>query len=155
MMKKNHYEDERVKMQRLKITSEAYAILMIILMSSMLIKQFILDASSSEYLVEAVGFFGVSVYILARNIFVGNQLFPGDKKKTMLLRPFITGIVVTVVTYFRNLEAHQNSENIPMTILALLITFASAFISTFAVLYIIDKINTNKIRKLEEKFDDE
>lgn len=153
-MKNNRYEDERVRMQKLKIGSEALAILLVLLVVSMLVKQFIFEASFSEYIVEFIGFFGVSIYILIRNIFVGNTLFPNIKKKALFIIPIICGITVTIVSFVSNLEFHLQSGNLAKTLLVLLVAFLSSAIGCFVFTYLLYRGNKIRSKKLEEKFDD-
>ena len=80
-MKTNQMNDERVINERRKITAEAYGLIMIFLLISMLVKQFIFHSEFNEYAVEFIAFFGSSIYIVIRNIFVGNNLYEEAIKK--------------------------------------------------------------------------
>ena len=80
-MKNNNIQDERVTAQKRKITSEAFLLVMTFLIGSILVKQFVYDASFSEYAIEFIAFFGASLYITIRNIFVDNNLFTDEIKK--------------------------------------------------------------------------
>jgi len=53
-MKKQDMQDERVVAQRRKINSEAYGILMIVLLGSILVQQFLLNAPFKQYAVEVI-----------------------------------------------------------------------------------------------------
>jgi len=152
-MKNNRHEDERVKMQKLKIGSEALSLVMVLLMVSMLVKQFVLEASFKEYMIEFIGFFGASVYIIIRNIFVGNTLFPNTKKKVLFIIPLVCGVTITIVSFLSNLESHLQSGNLVMTLIVLLIAFITSTVGSFVVIYLIYKGNEKRSKKLEEKFD--
>ena len=49
-MKNNNIQDERVTAQKRKITSEAFLLVMIFLIGSILVKQFVYDASFQNML---------------------------------------------------------------------------------------------------------
>ena len=73
-MKKNILNDERVINEKRKITNEAFSLIMLILISSILVQQFVFKAHFSEYATEFICFFGALIYILIRNISVGNKI---------------------------------------------------------------------------------
>jgi len=152
-MKNNRYEDERVRMQKLKIGSEALSLVMVLLMVSMLVKQFVLEAPFKEYMIEFIGFFGASVYIIIRNIFVGNTLFPNTKKKSLYIIPLVCGVTITIVSFVSNLESHLQSGNLAMTLIVLSVAFITSTIGSFVVIYLIYRSNEKRSKKLEEKFD--
>ena len=58
---------------------------MIFLLISMLVKQFIFHSEFNEYAVEFIAFFGASIYIVIRNIFIGNNLYEENRLKKMAL----------------------------------------------------------------------
>lgn len=56
-MKKNILNDERVINEKRKITNEAFSLIMLILISSILVQQFVFKAHFSEYATEFICFF--------------------------------------------------------------------------------------------------
>ena len=94
-MKNNQINDERVINERRKITAEAYGLIMIFLLISMLVKQFIFHSEFNEYAVEFIAFFGSSIYIVIRNIFVGNNLYEENKKRLPIMNSIIMGLSST------------------------------------------------------------
>lgn len=152
-MTNNRYEDERVKQQKLKIGSEALWFLMMFLMASVLYKQFVLDAEFKEYMVEFIGFFGASVYIVIRNIFAGNNMFSNLKNKALYIIPLICGLATTAASFVMNREYHMSGENIGLSIAALLVSFASSAVGSFILIYVIYKSNKKRADKLAEKYD--
>lgn len=73
-LRKKLIEDERIAAQRRKIQSDACGILLIVLLVSTLVQQYVFDAPFSQYAVEFVCFVGASIYIVIRNIISGNDL---------------------------------------------------------------------------------
>lgn len=83
-MKNNQINDERVTNIKRQIVGEAYGLVMIFLLSSILIKQFILNAEFSQYAVEFIAFL-VQVYILLLAIFLLEMICMVKIKKYYLL----------------------------------------------------------------------
>lgn len=151
-MKNNQINDERVINQKRKITGEAYGLVMIFLLSSILIKQFILHSEFNEYAVEFIAFFGSSIYIVIRNIFVGNNLYGKDKKRLPLINSLIMGASVTATLVFlRYKEFNTTNDFISESIIA----FVSATLSSFVLFYITNKITQKRIKYIENKYDEE
>ncbi|MDF2866204.1 MAG: hypothetical protein K0R72_1022 [Clostridia bacterium] len=158
-MKKQIIQDERVVAQKQKILSESYVILMIILIISIFIQQNLLNAPFKQYAVEFICFFGISIYILIRNLTLGIDMF-GEKKKAKIIalrNSIIAGIAVTVVTGISNYieYAEKYEGKLIFFVISLLITFVSAVICTFVVFALIGFINNMKINQLEKKLDEE
>lgn len=150
-MKRNVVRDERVINEKRKITNEAFIFIMIVLMGSMLIKQFIFKAEFSEYAVEFICYFGASTYIVFRNINIGNKLFSEELKKRKVIKlSIIMGVTVTIVNAYL-LGNDGSGSNFPN----LIVSFVSAALTTFIVWTLLIKFNERKIKKIESKFDDE
>ena len=90
-MKKQNPQDERIVVERRKINSEAYGILFIVLLMSVLIQHYLLEAPIEQYAVELICFVGISVYTLIRYMTIGHDLF-GEGKRARYI-PLISGIV--------------------------------------------------------------
>ena len=99
-MKNNQMNDERVINEKRKITTEAYGLIMIFLLISMLVKQFIFHSEFNEYAVEFIAFFGSSIYIVIRNIFVGNNLYEENKKRLPIMNSIVMGVSVNICFSF-------------------------------------------------------
>ena len=78
-------------MKKRKITGEAYGLIMIFLLISMLVKQFVFHLEFNQYAVEFIAFFGASIYIVIRNIFVGHNLYRENKKRLPIINSIIMG----------------------------------------------------------------
>ena len=133
-MKTNQMNDERVINEKRKITTEAYGLIMIFLLISMLVKQFIFHSEFNEYAVEFIAFFGASIYIVIRNIFVGNNLYEENKKRLPIMNSIIMGLSSTfALALLRYKEFNTRNdfilESIEVFIFYILNSFLSYFIS--------------------------
>ena len=149
-MKNNQINDERVINERRKITAEAYGLIMIFLLISMLIKQFIFHSEFNEYAVEFIAFFGSSIYIVIRNIFVGNNLYEENKKRLPIMNSIIMGLSSTfALALLRYKEFNTRND----FILESITTFICATLSSFLFIYITNKITQKRIKYMENKYD--
>lgn len=154
-MKKGKIQDERVLSQKRKIGSDAYQILSLGLFLSVFVQSYIFNATFSQYAVEIILFIVVSLYVIARNIMVGNDIFDSDKvnQKFVIINSIICGVIVvlinTTLNYikFRELFINETSD----MLLASLITFLCASVFTFGVLQVLYFINKKKQMKIDLK----
>lgn len=151
-MKKNIIRDERVSMQKQKITTEAFSLIMIFLIGAILVKQFIFQAEFHEYVVEFIAFFGGCIYIIVRNICVGNNLFGENKKSLPIVNSFIIGVTTTAVTTFLHYEEFNNVNNF---ISEMIVAFLSSTLAAYLFYYILNKVTQKRIKVIEKKFDED
>lgn len=151
-MKNNKINDERVINEKRKITGEAYGLIMIFLIISILVKQFIFHSEFNEYAVEFIAFFGSSTYIIIRNIFVGNNLYGDNKKSLPIMNSIIMGASVTFTLVFLRFKEFNTINDF---ILESLMAFICSALSSFLFFYIINKINIKRIKYIENKYNDE
>jgi exosortase/archaeosortase len=151
-MKNNKINDERVINEKRKITGEAYGLIMIFLIISILVKQFIFHSEFNEYAVEFIAFFGSSTYIIIRNIFVGNNLYGDNKKSLPIINSIIMGASVTFTLVFLRFNEFNTLNDF---ILESLMAFICSVLSSFLFFYIINKINIKRIKYIENKYNDE
>lgn len=151
-MKNNKINDERVINEKRKITGEAYGLIMIFLIISILVKQFIFHSEFNEYAVEFIAFFGSSTYIIIRNIFVGNNLYGDNKKSLPIINSIIMGASVTFTLVFLRFNEFSTLNDF---ILESLMAFICSALSSFLFFYIINKINIKRIKYIENKYNDE
>lgn len=159
-MKNKNLEDERVVAQRRKINSEAYGILMIALFCSMLIQQFLLNAPFEQYAGEFICFSGITIYTVIRYIILGlNICGEGKLAKAMpFVDSIVVGIVVTVINGVSNYTKYAGQykkDGIGFFIPVLAVTFISATILTFVVLYCVSYLNNKKQAKIAKQLDEE
>ena len=159
-MKKQNTQDERVVAQRRKIHSEAYSILMMVLLASILVQRFLLNASFEQYAVEFICFFGMSIYMIIRYLTFGLDIY-GEGKRSIripLVNSMVVGITVTtingVLNYTEYAERYQE-EGIGYFITFLAVTFISAAVSAFAVLSYLNYLNKKKQAKIENQLEQE
>jgi hypothetical protein len=159
-MKRQNMQDERVSAQQRKINSEAYSILMIVLLASMLVQQFLLDAPFEQYAAEFICFFGVSIYTIVRYMTLGLNIYGEGKraKSIPLVNSIVTGITVTVINgvlnYTRYAE-HYKEDGIGFFIATLAVTFISATVSVFILLSCLSYLNKKKQAKIQKQLDED
>ena len=151
-MKKNIIKDERVSMQKQKITTEAFSLIMMFLIGAILVKQFIFQLEFHEYVVEFIAFFGGCIYIIVRNICVGNNLFGENKKSLPIVNSFIIGVTTTAVTTFLHYEEFNNVNNF---IGEMIVAFLSSTLAAYLFYYILNKVTEKRIKVIEKKFDED
>jgi FtsH-binding integral membrane protein len=159
-MKKQNSQDERVVAQRRKIISEAYGILMIALFCSILVQKFLLNAPFEQYAVEFICIFGMSLYLMIRHLTLGLNIY-GEGKRAItipIMNGIVTGIVVTAITgvssYIQYAE-HYKEDGIGYFIAVLAITFTSATVFSFVVLYCFHYLNKKKQARIQKQLDEE
>ena len=152
-------QDERVVAERRKIGSETCQLLMFALVGSILVKQFAYAAPFSQYAVEFICVMGASVYILIRNFLSGNNLFDSkrDSKIMLVVKSMIIALAVAAINgVYRYIEYEEHfTDEIGLFILTLAITFVSAFVVTFTVLFALYLINKKRQEKIEANFIDD
>lgn len=162
-MKKNLIQDERITAQRHKIQSDACGILLIVLLMSILVQEYVFDAPFSQYAAEFACFFGASMYIVIRNIVSGNDLY-GTKnsgKKLLVVNSLVTGITVTVIVGISNYIRYSEKFTGGLLFAALAITFACGTFTAFLGLSLVHILNKRRQKKYQKnwtkkkvKFDD-
>lgn len=157
-MKSKQEQDERVIAQNRKINSEAYSLMMMVLILSVPVQQFILHAPPEQYAVEFFCFVGASLYTIVRQLTLGLNVF-GEKSpnRIMLTNGIVTGLTVTVVSgvlnYTRNADKYKG--NLRLIGSTLLITFVTAMASSFAVMFLFQYVNGKRQKQIKEKLDAE
>ena len=158
-MKKQNPQDERIVVERRKINSEAYGILFIVLLMSVLIQNYWLEAPIEQYAVELICFVGISVYTLIRYMTIGHDLFGEGKRARYipLISGIVTGIIVTmfngVLNYSKYAEHYE--DNFGLFIAVLAITFISAAALVFVLLSCIGYLNKKKQAKILKQLEDD
>lgn len=159
-MKRQNMYDERVLAQRRQINSEAYGILMLVLLVSILVQQFWLNAPFEQYAVEFIGFFGMSVYMIVRYLTLGLNLYGEGKraKGIILINSIVTGLTVTAISGVLNYTRyakHYRADGIGYFIAALAVTFISATILAVMVLSGLNYLNRKKQAKIQKALDED
>lgn len=158
-MKTQNLQDERVVAQRRKINSEANGILMIVLLCSILVQQFLLNAPFEQYAVEFICFLGISLYMSIRYMTLGLNINGEGKQANaiLLVNSIIVGITVTTINGIFNYiryAGQYKEDGIGYFIAVLAITFISATVSAFVVLFTLDCINKKKQEEIKKQLDE-
>ncbi|WP_312940526.1 DUF6773 family protein [Oscillibacter sp.] len=159
-MKRQNTQDERIAAQRRKINSDAYGILMAVLLISILVQQFFLNAPFKQYAVETICFFGMSFYMIVRYMTLGLDLYGEGKhaKGMLLVNSLVAGTAVTaingVLNYTQYAERYK-ADGMGYFIAVLAITFISATVCTFAVQALFDYLNKKKQAKIQKQLDED
>lgn len=153
-MKKQIVNDERISIQRRKIGNEAFYIIFFGLWISILIQQYLLDVSVSQYWVELVLLILVSFYVLVRNIMTGNDIFAMENaSRKLILNSIICGIFVTIINAIFN--EHLFKLGVVNGLIAMSITFITSTIMVYVILKLFYKINKMKQENIESKLNAE
>ncbi|MEL7648637.1 MAG: DUF6773 family protein [Sedimentibacter sp.] len=98
-MKNNKIQDERILLARRKIQSDAYGLLVWVLLISIIIQQFFMKAPFAQYAVEFFAFMGCGLYILIRHFKEGIDIWSlkSDGKKKLLLNTIISGVFSVIL----------------------------------------------------------
>ena len=158
-MKNTDIKDERIVFQKRKIGSDTFGIVYFGLIASILLQQFILEAQFSQYAAEFIIFAVATVYIVVRNIIVGNNIFgeSSNGQKMVIINSLISGITITVITTTLNSINYglDKMGGVPGIALTALITFASGAFVSFIGFEILYRINEKRQKQITEKYNDD
>lgn len=141
-MKNNKIKDERVLMEQRKIQSRAYAWIVYILLVSVLVQHFFMNAPFKQYAVEFFLFIGSGIYCIIANYKEGIDIWDseaGMKKKTIIMA-FVGGAAATLV--YGILSRGKASE-----IIVYFFAFAIAFMGFNLMMITINRKRQNSILK--------
>ncbi|HZK52579.1 MAG TPA: DUF6773 family protein [Desulfosporosinus sp.] len=74
----NKIKDERVLEQQRKIGSDAFQLVSYLLLASIIYKQFMINAAISSYMTEVVTLVVGLLYVVLKNILIGNDIYAND-----------------------------------------------------------------------------
>lgn len=158
-MKKKKIQDERVLSQKRKIGNDAFQIISLGLFLSVLVQQYIFDAPFSQYAVEMILLITVSLYVIVRNIMVGNDIFNSNKvnQRVVIINSIICGIIITIVNTILNYIKFRDifTTDIVNSVVVSLVTFVCASAVSFVVLQILYVINKRKQIQIEIQLEDD
>lgn len=158
-MKNQIQKDERVLAQKRKIGSDAFNILWIALIISVLVQQYFFNAPFVQYAVEIVLFIAVSIYIIIRNLIHGNDLFASKKggQAIVIINSLVCGCTVTIINTILNYMQYSETVKLPIGINTVLvggITFISATATAFVGLELMYLANNKKQKNIESHLND-
>lgn len=152
----NKIKDERVLEQHRKIGSDAFQLVSMFLLLSILYKQFILNAPISTYMTEAIAFFGGAFYVTFRNVMLGNNIKGNDNNdkkshgmKKYLLGSLVSSLAITTVLVINDYTRYsQNKENI-------IIVFFCAFAYWFLISWGLSWLSRKRADKIARQNEEE
>lgn len=151
-MKKNKpILDERILYSKEKINSEAFLIVITLLILSIIVKALILDMSFKSYMFE----FGICIisliYVSVRNIAAGN-IFYNPTVENELIISLIVGVAASAVISMLNYIRYGGIAK--LYLICFVITFLSFFGGTFFLLFISDRLSKANADKTFKKYND-
>lgn len=122
-MKNNKIQDERILQERRKIQSTAYAWIQIILLVSIIVQQFFMNAPFVQYAVEFFILICSGLFNIISNFNRGIDIWnpTGDGKKKLLFNTITSGIVSVILLAF--LSGNYNIENLALYFVTFVIFF--------------------------------
>ena len=98
-MESNKIQDERILLERRRIQSRGYAYVVYILLISIIVQQFFMNAPFAQYAVEFFVLIGCGIYNVTSNYMKGIDIWNprGDGKKQILLGTLISGFVSVIL----------------------------------------------------------
>ncbi len=159
-MKKHIQHDERVLAQKRKIGSDAFNIVWIGLLISVLVQQYLFDAPFTQYAVEMVLFIAASIYVVIRNLLGGNDLFDSKKRgQTIIItNSLVCGFTVTIINTILNYMKYSETTPLPIgvnTALVSGITFVCATLVAFIPLELFYLVNKKKQKDIESRLNED
>ncbi|MEG0847338.1 MAG: DUF6773 family protein [Niameybacter sp.] len=156
-MKKSIKQDERVVSEKRKIGSDACQLLMVYLIGSVLVQQYVFQAPFKAYAVEFVGFFGASLYIVIRALMRGHEVVPKkNATKTAVINSLVTGVTIALVTVFLNSgNATTVSEKGGALAMSIGISFVVATGASFVLYMGMNWWSRKRQKALEQECDQE
>lgn len=147
-MKNNTIQDERILLERRKIQSRGYSWIVVILLISIIVQQFFMNAPFAQYAVEFFIVIGCGFYNIISNYHEGIDIWSprGDGKKQILFSTFISGALSVVI--FAVL-----SGNCQITDLTFY--FVSFVVFSFITRLIMIGLNNKKQKSIDEKLNDD
>jgi len=156
-MKNNAVQDERAVAQKNKIGSEVCNLLLGGLFISLLVKEYILNLSFSQYATEVICLFGAVIYIVIRNIIAGNDLYgvKNNGKKSVIVTSLLCGLAICVTAGIANYARYYEKYADGTFLITLAILFVSGTVITFFVYSPIYILNQKRQTKIAEELDKE
>ena len=147
-MSNNKIQDERILLERRIIQSTAYAWIVMILLISIVVQQFLMKAPFAQYAVELFLLIGCGLYNIISNLKRGIDIWnpSGESKIKLLLNTVISGIASVILFAFLSGEYGIKS------LAGYFLTFVAIF---FAFRLLMIKINNKKQKSIEERLDED
>ncbi len=107
---KKKIRDERVEESKLKVYREALYVLIVVLLISFFDKSFVSKQGIESYIDELVGLLVVIMYIILRNLWLGNLVNISEtiNKKVILLSTFLSSVALTTRFAVKNYISYMD-----------------------------------------------
>ncbi|MGI6453039.1 MAG: DUF6773 family protein [Syntrophomonadaceae bacterium] len=154
---KDLIQDERTVAQKRKIGSETCNLLLLALIISILVQQYVYNLPFSHYAAEFICFLGACAYLLVRHIASGNDLYSSKNRriKFVLLNSLVCGFTICVVTGIANYARYGDNANPFIWLTTLGITFLSGTLAAFLGFSLVHYLNKRKQQAIENELDEE
>lgn len=150
------FKDERVLQLNNKIQSEAYLIVIFLLLISIFIKYYVMDMSLSQYAVE-LGVIVLSiVYIAIRSMLVGYDFMKNSKggKVSKVSIILISSLAISIINGIRNYSQYGDKYIgilDGLFIAVLVVTFISAAIFMSVIFFVLYYLNMKGQQRIEKQ----
>ncbi len=143
-MKNDRIQDERIVLTRRKIQSDAYQVLVCILVISIIVQQFFLNAPFSQFAVEFFCLIGSGIYMTIRHLTAGIDIWSSKEKssKSLLISILTSGVISVILLAF--LSGEDNIEN-------LVLFFVCFTVFSFIIHTLMRFINKKKQESIDNK----
>ncbi len=150
-------QDERTVAQKRKIGSETCSLLLLALMISLLVQQFVLNVPFANYAAEFICFFGACAYLLIRNIMSGNDLYSRKNtgKKYVLINSLVCGTTICIIAGSANYARYGDKATSDIWLATFAVTFLCGTAAAFVGFSIIDYLNNKKQKNIADELDQE
>lgn len=139
-------EDERILLEKRKISSSAFGICMLGLWGILIFRQFMLQQDVSEYIDIFLLTMGLSIYVTVNNVLKGLYLTYRSKytrKKVNIIGAIVGSITFTIVQFFIMKAELTNLEDL-LKLFVSLIIFFTVWVISQSILF---KISENKVNE--------
>lgn len=125
-MKENPIKDERLITARRKIQSDGYQILVLVLLLSVFVQQFLLHAPFSQFAVEFFCLIGCGAYNIVRNFSSGIDIWKSETRtrKNIFVHVLVSGVLAMII--LACFSGERRLDNL-LLFLVCFVTFSFAF----------------------------
>ncbi|MGI6412796.1 MAG: DUF6773 family protein [Syntrophomonadaceae bacterium] len=150
-------QDERTVAQKRKIGSETCNLLLLALMISILVQQYLLNVPFAHYAAEFICFFGACFYLVIRNITAGNDLYRRKNIgfKWVIINSLVCGFTICIVTGIANYARYGEQAASSLWLTTLVITFLSGTAAAFLGFSLLHYFNNKKQQNIADELDEE
>jgi FlaA1/EpsC-like NDP-sugar epimerase len=156
MKNKNENQvDERIKIEKNKIWSEACIFMMVALLVSIFVKQRFYSAPISQYAVELIILIIAALYIVFRYMFAGHINSAENPFITNLIRSLIFSAGATFSFVVRMIQGEGSEFGIVNNIVSSVLIFIIFTLITLGILLLFSAVNKKRQRQIEKNMDEE